>query len=510
MKSLGIRTDVSGAYNSSTNFNVTYTGINVASGMVHAYRNIDNYLYCDYSFLTWNSSFISEHPELTVMSISYNDAIFGSIPMKVITTTKTYQWLYTYTSNEDLYIGFNNKIPPYSWTTTNQAGWFNSIIDSEFIDTSSWIQFEGTPYNEYDNAIVNFSVETIMENYPDKLIYLEIATPKKIEPFYNYAAYELSDYTGYRGLAIEGKHPTYDVFHNCSAYIRAYDQDMGDYETLLEIEQSVLWDNHTLLNYTGYDYPTNKSYVTGSSIGIDVDIMEYIETDFLYSPDEHFLLHIHAFSNSNQGNREYEYHIDPKYWDAEYYHTHHFSCQPFSSIDSDFNATIQSYITVYRNGNLTRLTPTINTSMWSSGYIPEGEEGYNPPDIPEEPEDPDTGENETLPENPDIPDIPTVTNQSINTSWVYYYYEEVNNSFDTLLAPVYNFIGYTLTPIYLLNDSISDYNYIMNESFAETTQKINILSGSFNIIYNSFHPKIIGVITYYLIWLVLLIILKKR
>jgi hypothetical protein len=389
----------------------------------------------------------------------------------------------------------------------------NISVDNYIIPRAtpeSSIQFEDTPYKEYDTAVVNFSVEKIMHDYPDKRIYLEIATSKVTEPFYNYVAYELEDYTGYRGLEITGKSPVWDAYHNCSAYIRAYDQDMGDYETILEIEESVLSDNHTLINYTGYDYPTNKSYITGQNIGLLVDIMDYIETDFLGYPDELFTVWVKGFSNSNQGNTEQFFDLDAKYWNADRYFIKHIECAPFSVIDSGFNATVESYVSVYRNGNTTRLTPTIYTNMYASGYIPEGEEGYIPPDIPEEPEEPDTGENETLPENPDIPDIPTVTNQSINLTWVYYYYEGVNNSFDTLLAPVYNFTGYTLTPIYLLNDSISDYNYIMNESFTETTQKINILSGSFNIIYNSFHPKIVGLITYYLIWLVLLIILKKR
>ena len=374
----------------------------------------------------------------------------------------------------------------------------------------SFIQFDDTPYNEYDNAIVNFSVKQIMTDYPDKLIYLEIATPKITEPYYNYAAYELTEFTGYRGLAIEGKHPIYDAYHNCSAYIRAYDSDMSNYETLLEIEQSVLWDNHTLINYTGYDYPTNKSYITGQNIGLLVDIMDYIETDFLGYPDELFTVWIKGFSNSNQGNTEQSFDLDAMYWNADRYYIKHIECAPFSIIDSDFNATVECYVSVYRNGNTTKLTPTIYTNMYASSYIPEGETGYIPPDIPEEPEEPDAGENETLPINPDIPDVPTVTNDSINTSWVYYYYEGVNNSFDTLCEPIYNFTAYTLTPIYLLNDSITDYNYIMNESFTETTQKINILSGSFNIIYSAFHPKIVNVMTYYLIWLVLLIILKKR
>jgi hypothetical protein len=433
----------------------------------------------------------------------------------------------------DVYSEFyNSTIHDWSHTTINISeyncmlyigiwGYANSrtgYLDNIQFDTTiseSFIQFENTPYNEYDNAIVNFSVEKIINDYSDKRIFLEIATPKITDPYYNYVAYELSDYTGYRGLAIEGKHPIYDAYHNCSAYIRAYELDMSNYETLLEIEEPVLTDNHTLLEYTGYDYPINKSYITGQSIGINVDIIEHIETDFLYWPDEHFLLHVDAFSNSNQGDREYEYHIEPIYWDADRYFIKHFSIQPFCCIDADFNATIESYITVYRLGNTTRLTPTIYTNMYVEGYIPENESGYIPPDIPEESEEPEISDPDPKPESDsDYPiryDLPngTYANQTVNVSWTGEYYNTIDSTVGGLCSPIYNFTGWTLSPINSLNNSIGEFNYYMNESFIQTTEDSSILYKSINTIYNAIHPKIRNVITYYLIWVVLLIILKK-
>jgi hypothetical protein len=499
--SCAVNDDPGRGYNDSYGFKIQASA--PSSFTVSFYQNID---WTDVNNLTFWYYMPSRNDAM--FEVWYGDIVTGTL---LFESNQRYSWIYV-----DINVSEYFGIEKVSFGARGSGSWPDINVNIDEISTvlsetpASFIQFEDTPYNEYDDAIVNFSIQKIIEDYPDKLIYLEIATPKITEPYYNYAAYELTEFTGYRGLAIEGKHPTYDAFHNCSAYIRAYDQDMGNYETLLEIEQSVLWDNHTLINYTNYDYPTNKSYITGQNIGLLVDIMDYIETDFLGYPNELFTVWIKGFSNSNQGNTEQSFDLDAMYWNADRYYIKHIECAPFSIIDSDFNATVECYVSVYRNGNTTKLTPTIYTNMYASGYIPEGETGYIPPDIPEEPEEPNTGENETLPINPDIPNIPTVTNDSINTSWVYYYYEGVNDSFDTLCEPVYNFTAYSLMPIYLLNNSITDYNYIMNESFTETTQKINILSGSFNIIYSAFHPKIVNVMTYYLIWLVLLIILKKR
>lgn len=140
---------------------------------------------------------------------------------------------------------------------------------------------------------------------------------------------------------------------------------------------------------------------------------------------------------------------------------------------------------------------------------------YEPPEEPEELEEPEIPDPEPEPDPEPDPPIPptqpngTGANQSINVSWTGEYYNAVNNTFDGLCSPIYNFTNWSLSPIYSLNDSIGKFNYYMNESFTQTAQDSSILYDSINTIYSAIHPKIRNVITYYLIWVVLLIILKK-
>ena len=140
---------------------------------------------------------------------------------------------------------------------------------------------------------------------------------------------------------------------------------------------------------------------------------------------------------------------------------------------------------------------------------------YIPPEEPEEPEEPEIPDPEPEPDPEPDPPIPptqpneTNANQSINVSWTGEYYNAVNNTFGGLCSPIYNFTNWSLSPIYSLNNSIGEFNYYMNESFTQTAQDSSILYESINTIFGAIHPKIRNVITYYLIWVVLLIVLKK-
>ena len=140
---------------------------------------------------------------------------------------------------------------------------------------------------------------------------------------------------------------------------------------------------------------------------------------------------------------------------------------------------------------------------------------YEPPEEPEEPEEPEIPDPEPEPDPEPDPPIPptqpngTGANQSINVSWTGEYYNAVNNTFGGLCSPIYNFTNWSLSPIYSLNNSIGEFNYHMNESFTQTAEDSSILYESINTIFGAIHPKIRNVITYYLIWIVLLIVLKK-
>ena len=506
----------------NTTFDMSYAGDVISNGTVYVNHTNDT---MNFIFDYWNTTFISLHPHDVNLALTFgNPSLFSTIGYSSVNQNR-YLWdnIYTISDNSDIYLGalvfnqynINTGLYHTYGVTYNNKMKFNSTISENFTTyhpPDSYINFTDTPYTEFDNAIVYYDVEKIMNDYPNKRIFLEIAVPKKVEPFYNYAAYELSETTGYRGLEITQKSPTVRTYDNVSAFIRAYDLDMGDFTTLLEIETPVIDHNHTLIEYTDYDYPINESYITGQYISVNIDIMDYIETDFLGYPDEYFKVWVHGYSNSNQGNRYETYAMDAGYWDADHFYVYNLDHQPFSSIDANFNATVETYVTVYRNGNTTRLEPTIWTNMYADGYIPQGEEGYIPPDIPDEPDIPDIPDPEPDPEPEPNPDIPVVnyTTGYINISWTNGYYGLINRTITNLTEPMYEFTNYSLVPIIILNNSIGVYNVEMNATFAEATTSINTIAEPISIVYNSLPNKILNVITYYLIWVVLLIIFRKE
>ena len=138
------------------------------------------------------------------------------------------------------------------------------------------------------------------------------------------------------------------------------------------------------------------------------------------------------------------------------------------------------------------------------------------PDFPESPEQPDIPDPETEPEDPinwTTPEEPPTyegANQTINLTWVEGYYTNVNNTIEGLYSPIYNFTNWSLTPITSLTSSITDFNTEMDKSFLQSKTDSEGLYSSFNTIITAIHPKIINVISYYLIWLILLLILRKR
>lgn len=388
--------------------------------------------------------------------------------------------------------------------------------DTIFVNTSTvdLLEYTQDTYEEYGTSIVNYNISSYKLQYPADTFYLTMLTPQSsYSPYYYTEIYELTENTGSRSLDIGVKSSvSYPNYQNATAWITKYN-DTAPYVNLGDaIYANVSSYNHTLIQYSGYDWPINKSYETGQYVTILSDIKEYIETDYLGYPDEQFKLWIYAYSNSNEGNKYTTHILDSGYWAVNRPVTYQFDYKPYTGYN--FNATLESYITVYRNGNTTQLTPTIYSNMYAVDYIPEGEEGYIPPIIPEEPEEPQIPNGTELPENPTEPEIPEnqtgAINQSINLSWTDSYYTYTNSTLDGLFSPIQNFTIYAVTPVTLLNESISSFNYEMNISFTETTQKMQLLTESFNIIVSSIHPKVVNVITYYLMWLILLIILRKR
>jgi len=411
--------------------------------------------------------------------------------------------------NEDIFIQF--------WTHGNIC--IDNVIlsgngtvtpEPEITETLNYTQ---TEYVEFEDSVINYNISYFKSLWPDDDFYIYAQVPRSYSPYFHYAEFELTELTGQRSLEI-GKKASVDIapsYQECAAII--YKSNATDnYESMTDfVYANVSTYIHDLINFTDYDWPNNKSYITGSYVPINTDISDYIETDYLGYPDEQFTLWIYGYSNSNAGNVHDSIILDSALWAVSHPVTITKTFRPF--IENNFNATLESYITVYRNGVTTQLTPTVYSSMWAAGYIPNNDTGYVPPDIPEEPDEPDLPINDTPPDNPitpDIPDIPTGTNTSINVSWGDGYYTAVNDTCDVFFDPIEDFTIYALSPIYLLNDSIVEFNTHMNTSFTQTYTDMGILTGSFYTITGSFPSKVTNLITYYLIWLILLIILKKR
>lgn len=453
---------------------------------------------------------------------SENNTFIYSIYEPETTNVSTFQGYVNETGENiqlgPLYLGGNYSINlyygPFGPADLSDATLI--VSDNIYVNISSTtdiLEYTQSNYTEYETSIINYNITSYMLQYPSDEFYLTMITPQNsYDPYYYYENYELTIPIGSRTLEIgEKSSVAYPDYQNCTAWITKYN-DTDPYVIIGEaVFSEVLNYNHTLLEYTNYDWWINESYITGQYISIRIDIEDYIETDYLGYPDELFTIWTYAYSNSNEGNVYDSHDLNSGLWSGNNPYNYVWDYKPY--IDNNFNATIESYITVYRLGNTTQLTPTIYTNMYASGYIPEGESGYIPPDMPEEPEDPEIPPEEPGPENPEIPNATenfTGTNLSINVSWMDGYYNGINATFDTLLIPIYNFTVYSVSPINQLNDTIDGFNYEMNISFTETSQKIGIFSEAFNIILNSIHPKVVNVITYYLMWLVLLIILKKR
>jgi len=368
------------------------------------------------------------------------------------------------------------------------------------------LTFENTPYTEYDTCQVNYTLGAHWTDYPDDVFHLFMFAPQLETPYYSYEIYEITEPNGTRTLEIGGKSPTTNQYDNCSAYIVRYDGENYHYDEST-INATVDDYEHILMEYIDYNHPeVNNSYITGQYVSLRIDIGEYIETDFLGYPDELFTIYINSYSNSNQGNKEYLYDLESGQWAQSTPFQKHIEYQPYIGSDVNFNATINSSILVYRLGDTTILGYA-NTTMYPYDYVP-------PEPIPDEPDEPEIPEPEPTPTpapTPTEPDEqPTGQNASINVSWTGEYYSLVNSTIDGVAYPIYNFTNYTLSPIRTLTNTIDDFNTEMNTTFTETINKTTDVSGCINVIVNAFPSKIAGVITYYILWLILLIIMRRR
>ena len=103
---------------------------------------------------------------------------------------------------------------------------------------------------------------------------------------------------------------------------------------------------------------------------------------------------------------------------------------------------------------------------------------------------------------------PESINESLNTSFKQGYSNLVNTTIDGFYEPVYNFTYYIVSPLLGINDTLYDFSIHMNESFTNSSSSLVLSSSILFLIMTNIPDKLINVMTYYLIWLIVLLIFK--
>lgn len=114
----------------------------------------------------------------------------------------------------------------------------------------------------------------------------------------------------------------------------------------------------------------------------------------------------------------------------------------------------------------------------------------------------------TPPPTPIPPDTPVTGNNTLNMTWLTGYYNLVDSVCNGLFHPIYNMTSYLMMPINILSGTITGFMNQMQLSFSITTSGIVIASGLLNLIFTAFPDKILNVMTYYLIWILILLFVK--
>lgn len=105
---------------------------------------------------------------------------------------------------------------------------------------------------------------------------------------------------------------------------------------------------------------------------------------------------------------------------------------------------------------------------------------------------------------------PEPINETLNTTFIYEYYNRVNETVDGVFEPVYNFTDYIAQPLISLNNTLWNFSTEMNNSFNSSSSHLGLSTNMMFIIMFAIPPKIISVFTYYLIWVIILLIFKAE
>ncbi|WP_340819012.1 hypothetical protein [Methanolobus sp. WCC4] len=136
--------------------------------------------------------------------------------------------------------------------------------------------------------------------------------------------------------------------------------------------------------------------------------------------------------------------------------------------------------------------------------------------LPEEPEEPEEPEDPIL-DPPEMPDDPfqdgTEENNetgSYNSTFLSGYYGSVDSVANYLFQPTENGFTFLMYPVNAINDSINSANTYLLSSTAEMQGYNPIVATIFAPVVNSMPPKVQALITYNLVWLMVLMIFKRK
>jgi len=282
-------------------------------------------------------------------------------------------------------------------------------------------------------------------------------------------------------------------------YVSSYDNNTIETFTAVSVNTSLAFDKTPYLEY-------DVSY-------INWDISDYVGTH----ANEIFKLVLSETGTIRGDDYTYTYYLHdlPAYTTTSGQVSH----QIYNLVNDSINGAINAHIYYSYNDPVYHETTIgesyISTDILSDNYT------YEPPEPEPTPTEPEIPDPTPTPTDPDAPPVPTpapteeeqptgtYANQTINTTWTGEYYNLINGTVEGLFYPLHNFTNYTLTPIYMLNDTIGTFNTHLNDTFTESINSTNIMGDTIYIISNIFPNKIKGLITYYLVWLLVLIIMKK-
>ncbi|SFM90798.1 hypothetical protein [Methanolobus profundi] len=133
--------------------------------------------------------------------------------------------------------------------------------------------------------------------------------------------------------------------------------------------------------------------------------------------------------------------------------------------------------------------------------------------LPEEPEEPD----DPILDPPEMPENPfqngTEENNetgSYDSTFLSGYYGSVDTVGDYLFGPAESGFTYLMYPVTALNDSVNSANVYLLDSSTEMQGYNPIVASIFAPVVNSMPPKVQALITYNLVWLMVLMIFKRK